>query len=77
MSDSGGLVAEPPKEALTGHMQPECALRDKLFWHRENLRLWNNGWLTPTEPDEEEQRITIAELKAAIATLEWVLGEDK
>lgn len=77
MDRSTGLVVPPPKMVLPGHLKPECVIRDQLSWHRENLRLWENGFLTPTEPDEEERRITVAELKAAIATLEWVLGDDK
>ncbi len=52
-------------------------IQEKIEQHRTNLGLWQSGFLTPTEPDDEERRITKAELKAAIFTLEWVLGDDK
>lgn len=38
--------------------------------HRENLRLWTQGVLTPTEPDPDERAAVIRELRAAIAELE-------
>lgn len=48
-------------------------IHEKLQQHKDNLDLWEMGWLTPTEPDEVERRVTMAELRAAIKTLEWVL----
>jgi len=40
--------------------------------HRDNIELWDTGFLLPTEPEEDERRITMAELKAAIDTLEQI-----
>lgn len=49
-------------------------LEEKLEQHRENLRLWETGFLTPTEPDPDERTRIMTELRAAIVTLTWVLG---
>jgi hypothetical protein len=45
-------------------------VKERLAQHRENLRLWENGFLTPTEPDPQERGCVVRELKAAIAELE-------
>src|ERR1700681_515302 len=49
---------------------------EKLAQHKDNLALWENGFLAPTEPDEQERECTIRELKAAISTLEWCLNSE-
>jgi len=49
-------------------------LVEKLEQHRENLRLWRNGYLAPTEPDPDEREAVMRELRTAISTIEWVLG---
>ena len=45
-------------------------IAERLQQHYDNLRLWENGFLTPTEPDPEERAAVVRELKAAIAELE-------
>lgn len=47
-----------------------CHIGERLQQHYDNLRLWENGYLAPTEPDEDERRTVVRELKAAIAELE-------
>jgi hypothetical protein len=47
-------------------------VRERLTQHRENLELWRNGTLTPTEPDPEERRVTVAQLEAAVYELERI-----
>lgn len=51
-----------------------CDLRlriaERLVQHTDNLRLWESGYLNPTEPDPQERECVIRELKAAIAELE-------
>jgi hypothetical protein len=43
---------------------------ERLNQHLDNLALWENGTLTPTEPDPHERECVIRELKAAIAELD-------
>ena len=50
-------------------------ITEKLEQHKDNLRLWKNGYLAPTEPDANEREAIMRELKAAIVTLEWVLSD--
>lgn len=45
-------------------------ISERLFQHRENLKLWQGGYLNFTEPDELEREAVKRELKAAIAELE-------
>lgn len=56
-------------------MKTEAEIREQLGFHKMNLEQWKSGYLTPTEPDEEERNAVMRELKAAIFTLEWVLNE--
>lgn len=42
---------------------------ERLLQHMDNLALWEDGTLTPTEPDEHERECVVRELKAAIAEL--------
>lgn len=51
-------------------------IRERIQQHRDNLALWESGYLAPTEPDEEERTAVMRELRAAIAELSWVLGEE-
>jgi hypothetical protein len=37
--------------------------------HLDNIRLWENSVLTPTEPDEEERSCVVRELKACVYTI--------
>lgn len=41
----------------------------RLKQHTDNLGLWKNGTLTPTEPDEQQRAITIEGLDACIFEL--------
>ncbi len=41
----------------------------RLKQHTDNLELWKNGTLTPTEPDEQRREITIEGLNACIFEL--------
>ena len=52
----------------------DTEIREKLAQHQENLHLWRTGYLSPTEPDPQEREKVIIQLKAAIHTLQWVLG---
>ena len=45
-------------------------IKERLTMHRDNLRLWQNGVLTPTEPDEEERTAVMRGLMGAINELE-------
>lgn len=45
-------------------------VEERLKQHRYNLALWNNGTLTPTEPDPGERAAVKRELNAAINELE-------
>ena len=47
---------------------------ERLAQHEENLKLWLNGTLTPTEPSEEERVAVMRELKAVIYELRLVLS---
>jgi hypothetical protein len=42
---------------------------ERLVQHTDNLQLWESGYLSPTEPDPEERRLTVERLKAAIYEL--------
>ncbi len=48
--------------------------RERLVQHEENLRLWGNGFLNPTEPDEQERSCIMRELRAAIAEINHLLN---
>ncbi len=48
-------------------------VRERLQQHRENLRLWEQGVLTPTEPDADERAAVKRELRACIRELEHLL----
>jgi hypothetical protein len=48
-------------------------MRERLDQHRNNLRLWELGALTPTEPDDDERYAVMRELRAAIHELEYLL----
>lgn len=50
--------------------QLELWIGQRRQQHMENLELWNNGTLIPTEPDEMECEAVKRELKAAIYELE-------
>lgn len=60
---------------LGKRLRSKAELLEKLEQHRENVRLWTGGFLAQTEPDPDERAAILRELKAAIFTLEWVLGE--
>jgi hypothetical protein len=45
-------------------------IQERLKQHRDNLELWENGVLTPTEPDEVERNLTKEGLRACIYELE-------
>ncbi len=47
-------------------------VHERLVQHTDNLRLWETGVLTPTEPDEHERNAVIRELRAAIAELKLI-----
>lgn len=58
-------------------MITEQAARDKLTELRDNLDGWRepDGYLVPTEPDEEERARVRARLTGTIFGLEYALGE--
>ena len=51
-------------------LEVRLRIAERLDQHRENLRLWEAGILTPTEPDEHERECVARELRACIAELE-------
>ena len=51
------------REALSRYL---C---ERVTQHVDNLRLWRTGFLTPTEPDEQERECVKRELKAALYEL--------
>lgn len=51
------------------------AINFRLEQHRENLGLWESGFLAPTEPDPDERRRVMDHLRVAISELEEVLKE--
>lgn len=53
----------------------EVCVNQRLRQHKENLRLWNEGVLTPTEPDEVERERVKSNLKAAINELEYIASQ--
>jgi hypothetical protein len=53
----------------------ERVIRERLAQHRENLGLWESGYLAPTEPDPEERQATMGRLRVAIEVLETVLKD--
>ena len=56
-------------------MRTRAEMLTKLEQHKENLQLWESGYLAPTEPDADERATIMRELKAAIATLEWAMSD--
>lgn len=52
-------------------------LEERLKQHQDNLKLWENGLLTPTEPDEEERNCVMRELKASIFVLSDAIDKIK
>lgn len=52
-----------------------AAINFRLEQHRENLGLWESGFLAPTEPDPDERRRVMDHLRVAINELEEVLKE--
>jgi len=60
------LVVETPD------LRVERLVSERLHQHRENLALWESGYLDPTEPYEEERHAIKRELKAAIKALEEI-----
>jgi hypothetical protein len=58
-------------------MMTEAMVRELRDQHRDNLKGWRepDGWLLPTEPDLDERQRVRARLRAAIETLDRVLGE--
>ena len=44
-------------------------IQERISQHEDNLRLWENGHLTPTEPDYEERIMVMERLKASIHAL--------
>lgn len=47
---------------------------ERLKMHRDNLSLWQTGYLTPTEPDPQERRETMERLKAAAHEDEQIIA---
>jgi hypothetical protein len=74
ISAADELEAERTAEAIKDAL-PIKQIRERLAQHQENLRLWQDGTLSPTEPDEEERSLTMERLRVAIHELEWVLGQ--
>ena len=56
-------------------VKSKAEIAERLEQHRVNLELWRDGYLSPTEPDEEERDRVRDRLKVAIHELEWLLGE--
>ncbi len=48
-------------------------IRERRDQHANNLRLWEMGVLTPTEPSPEERAAVMRELRAAIQECEYFL----
>ena len=48
-------------------------IAERLKQHRDNLHLWQSGFLAPTEPDEDERAAVMRELRAAIFELEHLV----
>ena len=44
-------------------------LCERVKQHADNLRLWKNGFLIPTEPDEQERDRAKMELEIALCEL--------
>jgi hypothetical protein len=61
---------------MTSELFCDVRLRiaERLAQHLENLRLWETGYLTPTEPDARERECVMRELRAAIAELRALAG---
>lgn len=47
-------------------------LLERVDQHKENLRLWQNGFLNPTEPDADERQCVMRELKACLFEIRTV-----
>jgi sugar phosphate isomerase/epimerase len=52
----------------------EGSIRERLEQHKDNLALWESGYLNPTEPDPDERRATMERLRVAIEVLESLDG---
>jgi hypothetical protein len=70
------VPAAPDDEAHARTAWPATAaellnlIDERLAQHRDNLRLWAEGYLDPTGPEATEREATVRELKAAVAELE-------
>jgi hypothetical protein len=53
----------------------EKIIRARLKQHRENLQLWESGYLKPTEPDAADRALTMFKLALVIDELESLLAE--
>lgn len=60
-------------------MMTEAAARALREQHLENLAAWRepDGRLVPTEPDPQDRAETRAGLRAAISTLNRILGDEQ
>lgn len=47
-------------------------ISERIAQHTDNLHLWENGYLNPTEPDEQERECVMRELKAVISELGFI-----
>ena len=45
-------------------------IQERLKMHKTTKGLWEDGILTPTEPNPEERKITMLQLEAVIHELE-------
>lgn len=52
-----------------------AAIAFRLKQHRENLEMWENGFLAPTEPDPDERAAVKERLRVAIHELEEIEKE--
>lgn len=69
-----GITDDYPEEAVQ-IASIRRHLTERLNQHRDNLKLWESGFLTPTEPDEGERDAVMRELRAAIAECEMGLSK--
>lgn len=49
-------------------------LEQRIKQHQDNLKLWESGFLAPTEPDPEERDVIMRELKACICECQQALA---
>ena len=47
---------------------------ERLAQHTDNLRLWESGYLDPTEPDQVERAAVKERLRAAIYELNLIVN---